>query len=524
MDKPEVEHLSNDEKSDRPRMVDKFPPEARAEAGVLLNIERAEGTSLRLAEDGHTVLLPQPTDDPNDPLNWSWQKKHLILLVVAWAAFTSDFTSAAGSAPVILQAAEWHKSPGSVNHNNSINVLMMAVGGLIWVPMTSVIGRAPTLFWSTLIGLIFSIISAVAPNFNTFMGVRAMQGLFLTSGQTVAIAFIKDIFFFHERPRKIGLWALMYITSPYWGPLLANFVIGETLKWQDAFWLGVGVAGISLLLIVAFLDETWYNRDLPTSEQPPRGQGFLSRLLRLTGVWQMQHHSTYFETAYDAIRRVLLILTKPVILLVLMAYFMCFAWAIGINISTAILFGLPQEIGGYGYSFTQLGYLHFAPIVGVFIGEIFGHFFNDHLTRRYVRKHNGVFKPEARLATIYISAIPMISGLVLMGQALHRHLSVAAIVIGWGMHAFGIMLTSVAVASYLLDAYPSAPAEVCGLTNVFRALSGFSVGYYQQPWGAKVGYDVSFGTQAAIVGASMILIAIVHRFGDGMRLKHGQVR
>lgn len=185
--------------------------------------------------------------------------------------------------------------------------------------MTSIIGRAPTLFWSTFFGLIFTIISAVAPNFETFMGVRAMQGLFLTSGQTIAIAFIKDIFFFHERARKIGLWALMYITSPYWGPLLANFVIGETHQWQDAFWLGVGVNAISLLFILAFLDETWYNRDLPTSEQPPRGQGFFSRLLRLTGVWQMQCRSTYFETVYDAVKRVLLILTKPVILLVLLS-------------------------------------------------------------------------------------------------------------------------------------------------------------------------------------------------------------
>lgn len=203
---------------------------------------------------------------------------------------------------------------------------------------------------------------------------------------------------------------------------------------------------------------------------------------------------------------------------------MCFAWAIGINISTAILFGLPQELGGYGYDFTRLGFLHFAPIVGVFLGEIFGHFFNDYLTRRYVRKHDGVFEPEARLVTIYISAIPMIAGLVLMGQALHRHLSVVAIVVGWGMHSFGIMLTSVAVAAYLLDAYPSAPAEVCGLTTVVRALSGFSVGYYQQEWGAKVGYDVSFGTQAGIVAASMILVVLVHRFGHNLRLKHGQVR
>ncbi|RGP64964.1 hypothetical protein FSPOR_7578 [Fusarium sporotrichioides] len=127
MEKPEVEHLSKNEKSDGSRLVDKFPPEARAEAG--------------------TLLLPQLTDDPNDPLNWPSRKKHLILLVVARAALTSDSTYAAGSALVILQAAEWHKSPNSVNHNNSIKVLMMTIGGLNWVPMTSAIRRAPTLSW-----------------------------------------------------------------------------------------------------------------------------------------------------------------------------------------------------------------------------------------------------------------------------------------------------------------------------------------------------------------------------------------
>ncbi|KAF4999954.1 hypothetical protein FDECE_11356 [Fusarium decemcellulare] len=524
MNKPHVDHVSNDEKSEKLHAVDAFPPEARAEAGVLLNVEGPDGTSLRLAEDGHTVLLPQPTDDADDPLNWSSRKKHLILLTVAWAAFTADFTSASGSAPIILQAMEWHKSVGTINQTNSISVLMMGVGGLIWVPLTSFIGRAPTLFWSTFFGLVFSIITAVSPNFTTFYAMRAMSGLFLTSGQTIAVAFIKDTFFFHERARKIGLWALWYITSPYWGPLLSNFVVGGTHKWQDVFWLGVGVVVIDLILIIAFLDETWYNRDVPTPEQPSRGQGFGSRMLRVTGFWQLRHHSGYYETAYNSFKRFFLTIMKPVLLLIFFAYFLCFAWAIGINITTAILFALPIEIGGYGYSYNGLGYLYFSPIVGVLLGEVFGHYFNDYLARRYVRKHKGVFEPEARLFTIYIAAFFMIGGLILLGQALHHHLSPAAIIIGWGMYSFGIMITSVAVTAYVLDSYPSAPVEVSGWANIARAMSGFSVGYFQEPWGAKVGYDASFGTQAAVVGVSIIMVGIVHRYGHALRLKTGQVR
>jgi hypothetical protein len=76
-------------------------------------------------------LIPQPTDDNGDPLNWPSWKKHAILFVIAWGAFCADFTSAAGSAPIVLQAMEWHESIARVNETNSINILMM------WVPSLS---------------------------------------------------------------------------------------------------------------------------------------------------------------------------------------------------------------------------------------------------------------------------------------------------------------------------------------------------------------------------------------------------
>jgi len=48
--------------------------------------------------------------------------------------------------------------------------------------------------------------------------------------------FIFDMFFFHERARKINIWAAFIILSPYMGPLLTAFII-TTLKWPIAFWV-----------------------------------------------------------------------------------------------------------------------------------------------------------------------------------------------------------------------------------------------------------------------------------------------
>jgi hypothetical protein len=67
-------------------------------------VDTEGGTQGKVAEDGHTVLIPQSSDDPNDPLNWSWNKKHLILFVVSLAAFLPDYGSATGAVTLLGQA------------------------------------------------------------------------------------------------------------------------------------------------------------------------------------------------------------------------------------------------------------------------------------------------------------------------------------------------------------------------------------------------------------------------------------
>jgi hypothetical protein len=47
---------------------------------------------LKFAKDGTTVLVPQPSDDPRDPLNWSWMKKHAVFtaLLPGWYVSVSS--------------------------------------------------------------------------------------------------------------------------------------------------------------------------------------------------------------------------------------------------------------------------------------------------------------------------------------------------------------------------------------------------------------------------------------------------
>lgn len=60
---------------------------------------------VKTAADGHTVLIPQPTTDPNDPLNWSPMKKHLTLFVISVVSFMPDFVSSTGIITLLPQVA-----------------------------------------------------------------------------------------------------------------------------------------------------------------------------------------------------------------------------------------------------------------------------------------------------------------------------------------------------------------------------------------------------------------------------------
>ena len=290
----------------------------------------------------------------------------------------------------------------------------------------------------------------------------------------------------HRHARKIGIWVAAFVASPYISPLFGNFIIAGLGEWRPVFWVVFATCCLDLGLVVLFMDETYYNRDVPLDAQPERGGGQVGRIMRVLGVWEIRHHSNYYHGVIKSNARMVKTLFKPVIFPCCVYYLLSFMWSVGINITSTILFELPVEIGGYGFGPRAVGYLYFTPIVGVIIGESFGHFFNDFLARRYIKRHDGHFKPETRLWTNYISAALMIPGLVILGQALDHHWNYWVIVVGWCMYIVGVMTATVGITAYALDSYPSASGEVAGLLNVSRTIGGFAVGYFQAPVSSKI--------------------------------------
>ena len=275
---------------------------------------------LKHAPDGQTILLPQPSDDPHDPLNWSWTRKHLILIIISMTAFLPDYGSATGAVTLLPQAEVWNMTPDHVNHSQVGNVFMLGAGGVVVVALSAYFGRLPVLFYFLVLATATAIWCAAAKSFESFMAARILNGFFSTVSQGGGLMFIYDMFYFHERARKINIWSAFIILSPYFGPLFAAFIIA-TESWQVPFWVYVAETALCLVLVILFVEETYYDRRLPS--QPERGT-HLTRLLGLAQ-WKSRHQRNTFT---QAMMRPVKTILKPTVFLTSLYYLLTFAWVV----------------------------------------------------------------------------------------------------------------------------------------------------------------------------------------------------
>jgi MFS family permease len=127
-------------------------------------------------------------------------------------------------------------SPDTVNHSQVGNVFMLGAGGIFVVALSAWAGRLPVLFYFLVLATATAAWCAAATTFQSFMAARILNGFFSTVAQGGGLMFIFDMFFFHERARKINIWAAFIILSPYMGPLFAAFII-TTCPWPIPFWV-----------------------------------------------------------------------------------------------------------------------------------------------------------------------------------------------------------------------------------------------------------------------------------------------
>jgi hypothetical protein len=136
---PGIDLLSFHEQNAGRLVID--PEEAKIELGDVI------ASKLKLTQDGTKVLWPQPTDDPNDPQNWSYHRKTVQLIIITLASVVPDFDAGIGIAGIFALAKQYDTTTGNINNlTSNWSIFLLGWGGIFAVILMRRYGRLPVFF------------------------------------------------------------------------------------------------------------------------------------------------------------------------------------------------------------------------------------------------------------------------------------------------------------------------------------------------------------------------------------------
>lgn len=169
------------------------------------------------------------------------------------------------------------------------------------------------------------------------------------------------------------------------------------------------------------------------------------------------------------------------------------------------------------------GFFYFAPIIGAIIGAVVGHWLHDFIGSYYVRRHSGHIEPEARLIIIWLASPIMAVSILVLGFALQHSYHYIVIAVFMAGQVIDIMVATVGLNAYLLDAFPEGSGEVGAWIVVGRTMGGFMATYVEIHWVNTSGPVDAFGAQTGITAAAGFIILALGVFGKRLRKAQGRM-
>ncbi|TCG02361.1 Bcr/CflA family drug resistance efflux transporter [Paraburkholderia strydomiana] len=150
--------------------------------------------------------------------------------------------------PALPDAAQsLHAQAGQMQMAISIYIIGLAVGQLIYGPLSDSFGRRPLLMIGLIVYVVGGLIIALAPNLSCLLFGRLVQALGSCAGVALGRAIVRDTSDGGSSVSQLALLNLMVVMSPGFAPMIGGFVAGAwgwrimfaLLSLTGAFTLGV---------------------------------------------------------------------------------------------------------------------------------------------------------------------------------------------------------------------------------------------------------------------------------------------
>ncbi|KAG9567949.1 putative MFS transporter, partial [Aureobasidium melanogenum] len=417
-----------------------------------VNLQALEGDDTAYGQ----ALYPVPSEDPNDPLQWSKSKKTMILIIVSLYSFLGNSALVGPSVYLEIYSKEFGISVTEASGLVSYPNLVFGFGSLLLVPAYLKFGRRPILLLSLLM-FVFGLLGASqATSYGGLMAARIIHALGSGVCEALPVQLVNDIFFLHERGKRLGYYTVCLCWGST-GPLYAGYMLAAGYSWRLYFYVEFAFACALLILAFIFVEESSYKRVVAPTTTPDseKEKGHIEHVevLMVAPAKEVVAANTQAMECYFLVPSVLWVVTS-------------FGIYIGLGALT-FNYTFPIKIVAppYNWNPNNSGLIALGNIIGYALAVPFASS-SDRIAAWLTKRNNSIREAEMRLWVLLPVCLIAPAGLILYGFTAQNNLH-------WIGYFAGVAMTDFVSYFYFSFVLAYAANKPSPLEWAFICLNGF---------------------------------------------------